>query len=64
MYDVDVSSSVPMLVMEKVETPLSSLLRDVGNMVTVRERVDLAFGIVCALEYFHVHLRVTQWVTA
>ena len=42
VYDVDVVSSIPMLEMEKVETSLSSLLGDVGDMVTVRERVDLA----------------------
>ena len=53
VYDVDVVSSIPML---KVETSLSSLLDDVGDMVTVRERVDLAFGIVCAVEYFHEQL--------
>ena len=46
--------------MEKVETSLSSLLYDVGNMVTMRERVDLAFGIVCAVEYFHAHLSVAH----
>ena len=60
VYDVDVDSSIPMLEMEKVETSLSSLLRDVGGLVTVRERVDLAFGIVCAVEYFHDHLRVAH----
>ena len=60
VYDVDVLLSVPMLVMEKVETSLSSLLRDVSQMVTVRERVDLAFGIVCAVEYFHDHLGVAH----
>ena len=49
-----------MLEMEKVETSLSSLLRDVGDMVSVRERVDLAFGIVCAVEYFHDQLRVAH----
>ena len=60
VYDVDVVSSVPMLEMEKVETSLSSLLGDVGDMVTVRERVDLAFGIVCAVEYFHEQLKVAH----
>ena len=60
VYDVDVVSSVPMLVMEKVETSLSSLLYDVGQMVTMRERVDLALGISCAVEYFHDHLRVAH----
>ena len=60
VFDVDVVSSVPMLEMEKVETSLSSILRDVGEMVTVRERVDLAFGIVCAVEYFNDHLRVAH----
>ena len=57
VYGVDVG---PMLEMEKVETSLSSLLRDMGDMVSVRERVDLAFGIVCAVEYFHNHLRVAH----
>ena len=47
VYDANVVSSIPMLEMETVETSLSSLLDDVGDMVTVRERVDLAFGIVC-----------------
>ena len=49
-----------MLEMEKVETSLSSLLCDVGDMVTVRERVILAFGIVCAVKYFHEQLRVAH----
>ena len=63
VYDVYVVTSIPMLEMEKVETSLSSLsslLRDVGDMVSVRERVDLAFGIVCAVEYFHNQLRVAH----
>ena len=60
VFDVDVVSSIPMLEMEKVETSLLSILRDVCEMVTVRERVYLAFGIVCAVEYFHDHLRVTH----
>ena len=60
VYEVDVLSSMPILHMEKVETSLSSLLCDVGNRVTVRERVDLAFGIVCAVEYFHEQLIVAH----
>ena len=60
VYHVDVASTVPTLMMEKVETSLSSLLHDVGDVVRVRERVDLAFGIVCAVEYFHDHLRVAH----
>ena len=60
LYDVDVLSSIPILHMEKVETSLSSLLCDVGDRVTVRERVDLAFGIVCAVGYFHEQLRVSH----
>ena len=60
VYDVDVVSSIPMLEMEKVEASLSSILRDVGDMLTVRERVDLAFGVVCAVEYFHDQLRVAH----
>ena len=59
-YDVCSLKSVPILVMEKVETSLSSLLLDVGDMVTVRERIDLAFGIVSAIEYFHDHLKMTH----
>ena len=47
---MDVVSSIPMLETEKVETSLSSLLCDVGDMV------DLAFGMVCAVEYFHEQL--------
>ena len=46
--------------MEKVETLLSSLLVGVGDMVTARERVYLAFGITCAVDYFHDHLRVAH----
>ena len=60
VYEVDVFSSIPILYMEKVETSLSSLLCDVGDRVTVRERVDLAFGIVCAVEYFHEQLRMAH----
>ena len=60
MYDVDLVSSVPILVTEKVEASLSSLLLDVGEMLTVRERVDLAFGIACAVEYLHGHLGVAH----
>ena len=60
VYYVDIISSIPMLGMEKVETSLSSLLCDVGDRVSVRERVDLAFGIVCAVEYFHDQLRASH----
>ena len=60
VYEMDVRSSMPILHMEKVETSLMSLLCDVGDRVTVRERVDLAFGIVCAVEYFHEQLRVAH----
>ena len=60
VYEVDVVSSIPILYMEKVETSLSSLLCDVGDRVTARERVDLAFGIVCAVEYFHEQLTVAH----
>ena len=60
IYDVGILRSVPMLVMERVETSLSSLLLDVGDRVTVRERINLAFGIVSAIEYFHDHLKVTH----
>ena len=49
-----------MLEMEKVETSLSSLVCDVGDIVTVRERVDLAFGIVCAVKDFHEQLKVAH----
>ena len=58
VYDVEVVSSVSSLVMEKVETSLTSLLNDVDHMVTMRERVNMAFGIIYAVEYFHDHLRV------
>ena len=60
VYDMNVISSVPTLVTEKVETSLSSLLYDVGQMVTIPERVDLAHGIACAVEYFHYHLKVAH----
>ena len=60
VYDVDIVSSIPMLEMEEVKSSLSSLLCDLGNVVTVRERVDLALGTVCAVEYFHDQLRVAH----
>ena len=60
VYAVDIVSSIPVLMMEKVESSLSSILRDVGEKVTARERVDLAFGIVCAVDYFHNQLSVAH----
>jgi hypothetical protein len=60
IYDICFLQSVPTLVIEKVETPLSSLLLDVGEMVTLRERVNLAFGIMSAVEYFHDHLNMSH----
>ena len=64
VYDVDVVSSVPILEIEKLEKSLSSLLGDVGAiwLPCELERVDLAFGIVCAVEYFHEQLRVAHGV--
>ena len=58
-YGVSFNSSGAMMVMEKVETSLSSLLCDMDKLMTVRERVNLAFGIVSAIGYFHHHLEVT-----
>jgi hypothetical protein len=49
-----------MVMMEKVEARLSSLLVDVGDMVTVRERINLASDIVSATEYFHDHLHISH----
>ena len=31
-----------------------------GDRVTVRERINLAFGVVSAIEYFHDHLKATH----
>jgi hypothetical protein len=60
LYDVGFFRSFPMLMMERMEAPLSSLLSHVGDEVTLRERVDVAFGIVSAIDYFHNHLNTTH----
>ena len=54
-YGVTVSTCSDMLVMEKVVTSLSDVLADpdVNNEMNVRERVDISYGIVCAVDYLH-----------
>jgi hypothetical protein len=39
LYDVGFFRSFPMLMMERMEAPLSTLLSDVGDQVTLRERL-------------------------
>jgi hypothetical protein len=48
----------PKLLTEKLEFRLSKLMTQMGDILTVRERVDLAFGIVSAVDYLHRHLGV------
>jgi hypothetical protein len=57
-YGVTFDASGAMLVIEKVETSLSSLLCDKTKVMTVYEKVNLAFGILSAMGYFHHHLEV------
>ncbi|XP_062503454.1 zinc finger protein ZFP2-like [Corticium candelabrum] len=54
-YGVTVSTCSGMLVMEKVVTSLSDVLADsdVNNEMNVRDRVDISYGIVCAVDYLH-----------
>ena len=52
-YGVSTVKSAPFLVMEKVETTLTSLVREFGIKMTLRESVDLAFGVVSAVDYLH-----------
>lgn len=59
-YGITTTQSGPTLVMERVETSLSNLLSEVGDKVTVRERVDLAFGILSAVDYLHNQLTVVH----
>jgi hypothetical protein len=60
VYGVCFLKSVPTLVIEKVETSLSSMLLEAVEMVTVREKINLAFGIMSAVEYFHNHLNMSH----
>lgn len=60
LYDVCFPKSVPTLILEKVEKSLSSLLLKAGEMATVRDKVNLAFGIVSATEYFRDHLNMSH----
>lgn len=46
------------LVMESVTTSLSRLLDEIGQQLSLRERVDIAIGCVSAVDYLHHHLRV------
>lgn len=52
-YGVTEVDTTPTLVIEKLQTSLSHLLRQFGNKLTLRERVDLAFGIVSAIDFLH-----------
>ena len=54
-YGVAVSTGSDMLVMEKVVTSLSDVLNDsvMNNEMNVHERVDISYGIVCAVDYLH-----------
>ncbi|XP_062502964.1 zinc finger protein 883-like isoform X1 [Corticium candelabrum] len=54
-YGVTVSTCSDMLVMEKVVTSLSDVLADsdVNDEMNVRDRVDISYGIVCAVDYLH-----------
>ncbi|XP_062502984.1 uncharacterized protein LOC134179953 [Corticium candelabrum] len=54
-YGVTVFMCSDMLVMEKVVTSLSDVLADsdVNNEMNVRDRVDISYGIVCAVDYLH-----------
>ena len=54
-YGVTVSTGSDMLVMEKVVTSLSDVLDDsvVNEEMNVHERVDISYGIVCAVDYLH-----------
>ena len=54
-YGVTVSTGSDMLVMEKVVTSLSDVLDDsvVNDEMNVHERVDISYGIVCAVDYLH-----------
>ncbi len=57
-YGVTVSTGSDMLVIEKVLTPLSYLLVDskANDEVNVRERVNISYGIVSAVDYLHYQL--------
>lgn len=59
-YCVTVAASGPVLVVEKVETSLTNLISEVGGRLTFRERVDLAFGIMSAVDYLHHHVTVSH----
>ena len=54
-YGVTVSTGGDMLVMEKVVTSLSDVLDDsvVNDEMNVHERIDISYGIVCAVDYLH-----------
>ena len=54
-YGVTVSTCSDMLVMEKVVTSLSDVLADsdVNDEINMRERVDISYGIVCAVDCLH-----------
>ena len=60
VYEIGVLASVPVLIMEKAETWLLSVLCDIRQLATTRERVDLTLGIVCTVGYFHDHLKVAD----
>lgn len=55
-----VGDSKVTLVMENIETSLSQLLADVGDDLSVRERIDIAVGCMCAVDYLHHQLRISH----
>ena len=59
-FGVRFVDSSPKLLTERLEMPLSKLMSQMGDSLTVRERVDLAFGVVAAVDYLHRHLQVVH----
>ena len=59
-YGVTASMGRDMLVMEKVVTSLSDVLDDsvVNEEMNVHERVDISYGIVCAVDYLHYQMGI------
>ena len=55
-----VDDSKVTLVMEDIETSLSQLLTDVGDDLSLRERLDIALGCVCAVDYLHHQLGLSH----
>lgn len=58
-YGVTVmAGSCVVLVMENVITSLSRLIDDIGDQLSLRERLDIAVGCVSAVDYLHHQLGV------